>query len=93
MNVCPKCAERLQAEARVCRQCLHVIDPDAWRQQHDAGRLGADNRGGGRPIEDPPVGPIPLQGSQLAGGAIGAVVSALRSVVAALLALPRRRRG
>jgi hypothetical protein len=70
---------------------MHVVDRDTWLRQHDAGRLGADDRGGGSPLEDPPVGPIPLQGSQLAGGPLGALVSALRSMIAALLARPRRR--
>jgi hypothetical protein len=94
---CPNCGEVLQAEAKICRHCLYVVDREAW-QQHDAGRLGADDRGGGHELEDPPVGPIPLTGSGMAGGAFGALASAfgalasaLRLVTAALLARPRRR--
>lgn len=97
MNTCPKCGEPLEDDVKVCRHCLHVVDRDAWLQ-HDAGRLGADDRGGGRPIEDPPVGPIPLAGSGVAGGSSGALGSAfgalgngLRLVTAALLARSRRR--
>ena len=67
------------------------------RLSHWSG-LGADDRGGGRPIEDPPVGPIPLTGGGVAGaglGGIGAALAALgngmRLVTTALLA--RRRRG
>jgi hypothetical protein len=86
MSSCPNCGESLQAEAKVCRHCLHVVDRDTW-QQHDAGRLGADDRGGGHPIEDPPIGPIPLTGSGLAGGMLG---SALRLV--GVGRLTRRRR-
>ena len=86
MSECPRCGQPLAAEAKVCRHCLHVIDREAW-QAHDAGRLGADDRGGGVPLEDPPVGPIPVTGSGLAGGAFG---GALRLVTAGLLA---RRRG
>jgi hypothetical protein len=93
---CPRCGEPLQAHAKVCKHCLHVVDRVAW-QQHDAGRLGADDRGGGHPIEDPPVGPIPLTGGGLAGagaGGIGAAFAALanglRLVTVSLLG--RRRR-
>jgi hypothetical protein len=86
MTACPRCGEALPAEADVCRHCLHVVDRDAW-QQHDAGRLGADDRGGGRPLDDPPVGPIPLAG---VGG--GGFASALRLFGATMLARPRRRR-
>jgi hypothetical protein len=97
-SICPKCSEPLEAQARVCRHCLHIVDRAAW-EQHDAGRLGADDRGGGRPIEDPPVGPIPLTGSGVAGGdlggagaAAGSLASGLRLITTALLARPRRRR-
>ena len=97
MTACPKCGEPLQAAADVCRHCLHVLDRERW-QQHDAGRLGADDRGGGRPIEDPPVGPIPLTGGGVAGAGLGGIAGALaalgnglRLVTTALLA--RRRRG
>jgi len=89
--VCPKCGKQLHAEADVCRYCLHVVDRDAW-QQHNAGRLGADDRGGGRPLEDPPVGPLPLTGAGVAGGPFGAFGGALRAVGAAVLLRPRRRR-
>jgi len=76
-----------------------LLDRDAWWKQHDAGRLGANGRGGGQELEDPPAGPIPLTGSGLAGGAfgvIGGVFSALGSVLrlvsAALLSRSRRGR-
>ena len=87
MSACFRCGERLLPDADVCRHCLHVVDPEAW-QQHNAGRLGADDRGGGHPLEDPPIGPIPLTGNQ--GGAFA---SAFRLFGATLLARPRRRRG
>jgi hypothetical protein len=96
MSACPKCGEPLQTATKVCRHCLHVLDREAW-QQHDAGRLGADDRGGGRPIEDPPIGPIPLTGGGVAGADLGGIAAALnalgnglRLVTTALLA--RRRR-
>ena len=54
----------------------------------NAGRLGADDRGGGRPLEDPPVGPIPVTGGGLAGGVPG---SGLRLIGASLLGTRRRR--
>ena len=98
LSTCPKCSEPLEAQAKVCRHCLHVVDRAAW-EQHDAGRFGADDRGCGRPIEDPPVGPIPLTGSGVAGGdpggigaTAGALASGLRLITAALLTRPRRRR-
>jgi hypothetical protein len=69
MSASPKCGEPLQPAAKVCRHCLHVLDREAW-QEHDAGRLGADDRGGGRPIEDPPIGPIPLTGGGVAGAGL-----------------------
>lgn len=62
---CPSCGKPLASGSAVCRHCLHIIDREQW--QHDAGRLGADNRGG-RPLEDPPVGPLPLTGSGLETG-------------------------
>jgi hypothetical protein len=87
MDACPSCGEALRAEAEVCRHCLHVVGREAW-QEHDAGRLGADSRGGGRPLEDAPVGPIPLTGGGMSAGVFG---SAFRLVGATLLARPRRR--
>jgi hypothetical protein len=96
MSACPKCGEPLQAQAKICRHCLHVVDRAAW-EQHNAGRLGADDRGGGSPIEDPPVGPIPLTGSGVAGAdlggigaAFGALANGLRLITVSLLG--RRRR-
>jgi hypothetical protein len=85
MTECPCCGEEVPAAAQVCRHCLHVLDREGW-SAHDAGRLGADDRGGGGPLEDPPVGPIPLTGSGLAAGAF----SNLRLVTVNLLT---RRRG
>ncbi len=95
MTVCPNCGEPLEAEAKVCRHCLHVVDRAAW-QDHDAGRLGADNRGGGHPIEDPPVEPIPLTGGGMVGagsGGIGAAFAALGSGLRLVTATLLRRRG
>jgi len=86
MDTCSRCSAALPADAYVCRHCLHVVDREAWAQ-HDAGQLGADERGGGRPLEDPPVGPIPLTSS---GG--GAFASAFRLLGATVLLRPRRRR-
>jgi hypothetical protein len=63
MAACPKCGESLESGARVCRHCFSVVDREGWQQQ-DAGGLGADERGGGHPLEDPPVGPVPITGSQ-----------------------------
>ena len=90
---CPRCGEELRADAKLCRHCLHVVDREAW-QQHDAGRLGADDRGGGHPLENPPVAPLPLTGSGVAGGPFGAFGGALRLIGAAVLLRPRggRRR-
>jgi hypothetical protein len=59
---CPKCGESLESGARVCRHCFAVVDREGWQKQ-DAGGLGADDRGGGRPLEDPSVGPVPITGS------------------------------
>jgi hypothetical protein len=95
MRPCPGCGEPLPAEAKVCKHCLRVIDRAAWHE-HDAGRLGADDRGRGHPIEDPPVGLIPLTGGGVAGGGIGgigaaagALASGLRLITVSLL---RKRR-
>jgi hypothetical protein len=87
MIACPACGEELPGDAKVCRHCLAVVDRDEW--DHDAGRLGADERGAGRPLEDPPVGPIPLTGGGVASGFFG---NALRLVTTGLL-VRRRRRG
>jgi hypothetical protein len=86
---CPRCGESLEAEARVCRHCLHILDREGWR--HDAGRLGADGRGGGHEPEDPPVGPLPVTGSGLSGGVYGVANAGLRLVTAGFLA--RRGKG
>jgi hypothetical protein len=84
----------LEEDARVCRHCLFILDRARWR--HDAGRLGADDRGGGRPLKDPPIGPLPIEGSGLSGGisdvglAGGAANGAFRLLTTGLL--ERRRR-
>lgn len=83
--VCPRCGETIAADADVCRHCLHVVDRDAW-DQHDAGRLGADVRGAGRPLKDPPVGPIPV------GGSVGGPVGGALRYLGAFRLLRRRRR-
>jgi hypothetical protein len=85
MTACPNCGETIADDANVCRHCLFVIDRGAW--QHDAGRLGADARGGGRELDDPARPPLPVTGSGLAGGVLA---SGLRLVTSALL-LGRRR--
>ena len=87
MAACPRCGTDLADEARVCRACLLVLERDAWR--HDAGRLGADDRGGGRPLEDPPVGPLPVTGGALSGGVLA---GALRLMQGASLLRRRRAR-
>ncbi|HEY7561174.1 MAG TPA: hypothetical protein VH650_03285 [Gaiellaceae bacterium] len=86
MTTCPACHEQIADDAKVCRHCLQVLDAEGW--QHDPGRLGADDRGSGGPLEDPPVGPLPVTGSGMGGGMLG---SALRLVPASLLARGRRR--
>jgi hypothetical protein len=86
MPTCPSCGQPVEPDTRVCRRCLYVID-DEHRTEHDAGRLGADDRGGGRPPEDPKVDVIPLTGGT-AGGALG---SALRALGAGFLVRPRKR--
>lgn len=90
MVECPHCGKELGAEAKVCRHCLRVVDEAAWAS-HDSGRLGADGRGGGRELEDPGVGPIPVSGSGIAGGIAGVATAGLRLVTTGLL-LRRRRR-
>ena len=85
MTTCPACNEPLADDAKVCRHCFHVLDAEGWR--HDPGRLGADDRGGGAPLEDPPVGPLPVTTGGMAGGWFG---SALRLVPAGLLARSRK---
>ena len=92
---CPKCGEPVANDARVCRHCLHIIDREHW--QHDAGRLGADQRGGGKPLDDAPVGPLPVTGSGVTTGASdaglagGALNSGVRLFGAGLLTRRRRR--
>ena len=87
MTACPTCGKALPGDAAVCRHCLAVVDRDGW--DHNAGQLGADARGAGRPLEDPPVGPVPLTGGGMASGFLG---SALRLVTTGLLVRGRRRR-
>ena len=91
MTECPACGGSIQPSAEVCRHCLHILDREGWG--HDAGRLGADGRGGGREPEEPPVGPIPVTGSGLAGGLAGAANAGLRLVTTGLLLGRRRRQG
>jgi hypothetical protein len=86
---CPRCSGSLHEDAKVCRHCLLVLDREGW--DHDAGRLGADGRGAGSEPEDPPVEPIPVSGSGLAGGEAGAATAGLRLVATDRL-LKRRRR-
>jgi hypothetical protein len=86
---CPRCGGSVRDDAEVCRHCLLVLDREGWG--HDAGRLGADGRGGGREPEQPPVGPIPVTGSGLAGGIHGVATAGFRLVTTGLLL--RRRRG
>ena len=90
MTACPRCHELLENDAKVCRHCLAIVDRAGW--QHDAGRLGTDGRGGGRPLEDPEAGPLPVTGSGLAGGTLGPANAGLRLVTAGLLARGRKRR-
>jgi hypothetical protein len=86
VTACPRCGKPLEVDVAVCRRCLHIVDREKW--QHDAGRLGADDRGGGRPLEDPPLGPLPVTGSGLAFGALG---SAARLIPVSFLAKWSRR--
>jgi hypothetical protein len=93
MATCPSCGKGLAEDAAVCRHCLHVLDRERWRQ-HDAGRLGADGRGGGHEHEDPPVGPVPLTAAGMGGiGTEGAALgSGLRlAITGKLLRWGRRR--
>ena len=71
----------------MCRSCLQVLDRAEW-SQHDAGRLGADERGEGKELEDPPIGPVPVTGSPFGG--VGAAAGRL---FGAVTLLRRRRRG
>ena len=68
MPTCPQCGTALKERTAVCANCLSIVDRERW--DHDAGRLGSDNRGAGRPLEDPPVGPVPLTagGGDIEGG-------------------------
>jgi hypothetical protein len=86
MTTCPACHEQVDEGARVCRHCFQVLDAAGW--QHDPGQLGADDRGAGRHLEDPPVGPLPVTESGMEGGMFG---SALRLIPASFLARGRRR--
>jgi hypothetical protein len=93
---CPRCSGSLEAGAAVCKHCLLFLGRDRWR--HDAGRLGADDRGAGRPLEDPPVGPIPIEGSGLAGGTsdaalVGAAANSGFRLFTTRLLGRRRQRG
>ena len=91
---CPRCDASLEDGAQVCRNCLYVVDREGWK--HEAGRLGADNRGGGHELEDPAIGPIPLDGSGLVSGhsdaaaAGGAASGLFRLLTTGLLARVRR---
>lgn len=91
---CPRCDESLEDGARVCRHCLYIVAREGW--EHDAGRLGADNRGGGHELEDPPLGPIPVEGSGLVSGradaamAGGAANGLFRLITTGMLARMRR---
>ena len=87
MPTCPSCGQPVEPDTRVCRRCLFVIDED-HRREHEAGRLGADDRGGGRPLEDPKVEAVPLTQGGMSAGAFG---SALRALGAGFLVRPRRR--
>jgi hypothetical protein len=87
---CPRCSGSLEEGAAVCRHCLLVLDREVW--QHDAGRLGADGRGAGDELEDPPVEPIPITGSGLAGGELGAATAGFRLLATDRLLKRRKRR-
>jgi hypothetical protein len=92
-KACPKCGEELALDAAVCRHCFAVLDRSRW--QHDAGRLGADDRGRGRPLEDPPIGPVPLTGSGLSGGGLGpggSLANSISRLLTTTLGLRRRTR-
>ncbi|MGH3070954.1 MAG: hypothetical protein ACRDNB_01630 [Gaiellaceae bacterium] len=91
MTTCPQCGGDIEERASVCRHCLQILDDDALAR-HDAGRLGADGRGAGHQPEDPPVGPIPITGSGIAGGVAGVANTGLRLVTTGLLLRRRRRR-
>jgi hypothetical protein len=88
MATCPNCGSALKEGVAVCKSCLHVLDREAWGQ-HDAGRLGADGRGGGHPLEDPPVGPVPLT---VGGMEPGVEASAMRLFITGKLLRWGRRR-
>jgi hypothetical protein len=87
---CPRCGGALRENAEVCRHCLLILDREGWG--HDAGRLGADGRGGGHELDDPAVDAIPVAGSGLAGGVFGAATAGFRLVTTGLLLKRRRRR-
>jgi len=86
---CPECGSELAEGAAACRSCFAVVDRERWR--HDAGRLGADARGGGRELRDPPAGPVPLTGAGVAGGELAPLVAAAKPLsVGKLLKWGRR---
>jgi hypothetical protein len=88
MAACPRCGAALKDGVGVCANCLLVLDREAWRQ-HDAGRLGADGRGGGHPLEDPPVEPVPLTVGGMEAGVVGS--AARLFITGKLLRWGRRR--
>jgi hypothetical protein len=93
VSACPRCGKELADDAAVCRHCLHILDRGRW--QHDAGRLGADGRGRGQPLEDPPVGPIPVTTGGMHGGGLGsagAVANSVSRLVTLRLLFRRRKR-
>ena len=69
VTTCPSCGATFAEDVQGCRKCFFVLDHEHWR--HDSGALGADNRGGGKPLEDPPIGPIPLTGPGAGAGMFG----------------------
>jgi hypothetical protein len=76
VTTCPSCGATFAEELQVCRKCFFVLDHEHWR--HESGRLGADNRGGGKPLEDPPIGPIPVTAPGLASGVGAGLASGFR---------------
>ncbi len=59
---CPSCGATLAEDARVCQQCFYVVDREHW--QHDAGRLGRDERDRSHELGDARVGPLPVAPDQ-----------------------------
>lgn len=89
-TVCPSCGATLDGDPAVCRKCFHIIDRSRW--QHDAGRLGLDERDRGRELNDPPVGPLPVAPGGPAGFA-GSFVGSVFKLwgVGRILSRNRRR--